>query len=490
MAALTEADWEKPLKDYDNYINGKFRPSSSRDRIKVTNPSTGELICTVPNSNPADVDEAVGVAENAQPTWAQLPAIQRAKKLNAISSLIRGSIELLAHVISEEQGKTLGLARVEVAFTADYIDYMAEWARRIEGEIIESDRAGETILLFRQPIGVIGGILPWNFPFFLIARKMAPALVTGNTVVIKPSEETPHNAVKFCELLSQIDLPPGVVNIVHGRGASTGNALASSPKIGMINFTGSVETGSRVMAAAAQNITKVNLELGGKAPAIVMADADLSLAVGAVTASRLINSGQVCNCAERVYVQRKIADEFVGKLTSAMKASRYGNPLEDETVDYGPLINQLGFQKVDNLVRGAVAAGGTVTTGGARGRDERGYFYEPTVVVGCRQDMEIVRREVFGPVLPIVVFDELDEGIAYANDSDFGLTSSVYTRDINVAMKACQQIRFGETYINRENFEAMQGFHAGWRKSGIGGADGKHGLYEFMQTHAVYIQRH
>ena len=477
------------MQNYRNFINGKFVASSGTDRIEATNPSTGQTICSVPDSSQADVDAAVAAAEAAQSGWAKRPAIERAQALRAIAARIRDHVEPLARAITEEQGKVLGLARVEVSFTADYLDYMAEWARRMEGEILESDRPGETIFLFRQPIGVIGGILPWNFPFFLIARKAAPALVTGNTIVIKPSEETPHNAVKFCELVAETDLPPGVINVVFGRGASAGKALASSPRIGMISFTGSVETGSAIMAAAAPNITKVNLELGGKAPAIVMADADMGLAVEAVKASRVINSGQVCNCAERVYVQRHVADEFVEKLTAAMKATRFGDPLADESVDYGPLINQAGFRKVDTLVRGAVAAGATITTGGGRGPGESGYFYQPTVLTGCRQEMEIIRREIFGPVIPVVTFNDLDEAIACANDSDYGLTSSIYTRDLNVALKACREIRFGETYINRENFEAMQGFHAGWRKSGIGGADGKHGLYEFMQTHIVYIAR-
>lgn len=478
------------MQDYHNFINGKFVPSGGKTRIEVTNPSTGQPICTVPESSDADLDMALAAAEAAQRDWAKRPAIERAKALRTVAEKIRQNAEPLARIITEEQGKILGLARVEVAFTADYIDYMAEWARRIEGEILESDRPGETILLFRQPIGVIGGILPWNFPFFLIARKAAPALVTGNTIVIKPSEETPHNAVKFCELLAETDLPPGVINIVHGRGPAIGKALASSPRVGMVSFTGSVETGSAIMAAAAPNITKVNLELGGKAPAIVMADADIERAVEAIKSSRVINSGQVCNCAERVYVQRKIADEFVEKLAAAMKGTRYGNPLGDESVEYGPLINEAGFRKVDGLVRRAVEAGAAVVTGGKRGPGEGGYYYEPTVLTGVRQDMEIIHREVFGPVAPVVTFEDLDEAIAYANDSDYGLTSSIYSRDINVALRACQEIRFGETYINRENFEAMQGFHAGWRKSGIGGADGKHGLYEFTQTHMVYMQRY
>src|SRR5579885_2843639 len=295
------------MQTYENFINGKFKPSTGTERIRCVNPSTGEPICSVPDSTAADVEEAISAAQAAQKDWAKRPAIQRAQALRAIAAKIRENVEPLARVITEEQGKILSLARVEVTFTADYLDYMAEWARRIEGEILESDRPGESVFLFRQPIGVVGGILPWNFPFFLIARKAAPALVTGNTIVIKPSEETPHNAVKFCELLAETDLPPGVINIVHGRGATAGKALASSSKVGMISFTGSVETGSAIMSAAAANITKVNLELGGKAPAIVMGDADIELAVGAITASRVINSGQVCNCAERVYVQSSVA---------------------------------------------------------------------------------------------------------------------------------------------------------------------------------------
>jgi lactaldehyde dehydrogenase / glycolaldehyde dehydrogenase len=476
------------MQNYDNFIAGRFVPSAGPGRITCVNPSTGSPICTVPDSTAADVEAAVAAAEAAQKEWARRPAVERGRVLRAIAARIRGNVEPLARVITEEQGKVLDLARVEAGFTADYLDYMAEWARRMEGEILESDRPGENIFLFRQPIGVIGGILPWNFPFFLIARKAGPALVAGNTIVIKPSEETPHNAVKFCELMLQAEVPPGLINIVHGRGPGAGRALASSRAIGMISFTGSVETGSAIMSAAAPNITKVNLELGGKAPAIVMADADMDLAVKAVKASRVINSGQVCNCAERIYVQEKVADQFVDKLSAAMKATRYGDPLADQTVEYGPMINEAGYKKVDSLVRGAVAAGASVVTGG-RGASLGGYYYEPTVLAGCRQDMEIIRREVFGPVAPVVTFGDLDEAIEFANDSDYGLTSSIYTRDLNTALRACQEIRFGETYINRENFEAMQGFHAGWRKSGIGGADGKHGLYEYTQTHVVYIQR-
>lgn len=391
-------------------------------------------------------------------------------------------------VISEEQGKILGLATVEAHFTANYIDYMAEWARRIEGEIVQSDRPGENIFLFRQPLGVVAGILPWNFPFFLIARKMAPALITGNAIVIKPSEETPNDAALFARLVTQTDLPEGVFNIVYGRGGTTGRALTLHEDVKMVSFTGSVETGSKIMADAARNITKVNLELGGKAPAIVLKDAGLDLAARAIKQSRVLNTGQVCNAAERVYVDASVAEEFVAKLTAEMKATRYGDPLSGDDLDMGPIINKAGVAKIDGLVESAKAAGAEVALGGNVANLGVGNHYEPTVLVNCRQDMEIVRREIFGPVLPAVQVSGLDEAIRYANDTVSGLTSSIYTRDLSSALRACGELHFGETYVNRENFEAMQGFHAGHGRSGIGGADGKHGMLEYTQTHLAYIQ--
>jgi lactaldehyde dehydrogenase/glycolaldehyde dehydrogenase len=477
------------MTPHSNFIDGAFRPAPGAGLIPVENPATGAIISAVPDSPASAVDDAVQAALRAKPAWSRLAPVERARHLRAIAAQVRERQTEIARMISEEQGKVLPLAEVEVAFTADYFDYMAEWARRIEGEIIASDRPNENIFLFRAPIGVIGGILPWNFPFFLIARKMAPALVTGNTIVIKPSEETPNNADAFCRIVAESALPKGVFNVVYGRGPTVGHALSSHPGIGMISMTGSVETGVKVMEAAARNLTKVNLELGGKAPALVLADADLDLAVTAIKNSRVINAGQVCNCAERIYVQRKVADEFTEKLVAAMKTTRYGNPLAERDLDMGPLINARQLEKVDALVKGAISEGAQLLTGGGRATDQaQGNYYQPTVLAGVKQSMEIVKKEVFGPVAPVITFEDLDEAIAYANDSDYGLTSSIYTKSIDVAMRACNEIRFGETYINRENFEAMQGFHAGWRKSGIGGADGKHGLYEYTQTHVVYIQ--
>ena len=473
---------------HQNFIDGRFEGTHGGERIPVLNPARDTVISEIPDTTAAAVDEAVAAAKKAQAAWEKLPAIQRAGHLRQISAKIRENVEQIARVISEEQGKILDLARVEAVFTADYIDYMAEWARRIEGEIIQSDRPGESIFLFRQPLGVVAGILPWNFPFFLIARKMAPALITGNTIVIKPSEETPNNAALFAKLVTETDLPKGVFNLVYGRGGTTGRALTRHPDVRMVSFTGSVETGSKIMADAATNITKVNLELGGKAPAIVVADADLDLAAKAIKQGRILNTGQVCNAPERVYVDRRVSDAFVDKLAAEMKATRYGDPLGDQPIDMGPIINKAGVEKIKGLVDSALTQGAQAVTGGKVADLGKGNHYEPTVLVNCRQDMDVIQKEVFGPVLPVVTFDSLDEAIAYANDTVYGLTSSIFTTDINTALRACNELHFGETYVNRENFEAMQGFHAGHGRSGIGGADGKHGVYEHTQTHVAYIQ--
>lgn len=476
------------MKTLAMYINGRFEEGFEGKFADVLNPSTEAVIAREPQGTAADADRAVKAARAAQPAWERLPAVERGAYLRKIAAGIRERADELTDTIVAEGGKTKDLARVEVMFTADYLDYQAEWARRYEGEIIQSDRPRENILLFKRPLGVIAGILPWNFPFFLIARKMGPALLTGNTIVIKPSSLTPINCRIFCEIVAESGLPAGVFNVVHG-GVEVGQALASHPQVDMVSLTGSVGAGRAVMEAASQNITKVSLELGGKAPAIVLKDADLDLAVKSILASRVGNTGQICNCAERVYVHNSIKATFTEKITAAMQAVRFGNPADaaEGELAMGPLIEERAAKSVAEKVQRAIAQGATLVCGGKRA-EGKGYFFEPTVLTDVHNGMDIMKEETFGPVLPIAGFDTLDEALELANDCEYGLTSSVYTTNLNEAFYITRRLQFGETYINRENFEAMQGFHAGWKKSGIGGADGKHGLEEYLQTQVVYLE--
>lgn len=469
------------------YINGEFVENRADRWIDVINPATEAVLSRIPEGSAEDAQRAIDAAAAAQPAWEALPAIERGNWLQKIAQGVRQRAAELTATIVAEGGKTQELAETEVFFTADYLDYMAGWARRYEGEIVQSDRPQENILVFKKAIGVTTGILPWNFPFFLIARKAAPALLTGNTIVIKPSELTPNNAIIFAQIVDEIGLPAGVFNLVTGYGPVVGHELAANPKVGLVSLTGSVGAGIATMQAAAKNITKVSLELGGKAPAIVMNDADLDLAVKAIVASRMINTGQVCNCAERLYVQDGVYDEVVERLSAAFKQVTFGDPASQKGLDMGPLITAAALQRVEQKVADTVAAGAKVVTGGKRA-GSHGFFFEPTLLTQVTQKMNIMQEETFGPVLPVMKFSTLDEVIALANDSEYGLTSSIFTQNINTAMLALKQLKFGETYINREHFEAMQGFHAGWRKSGIGGADGRHGLEEYLQTHVAYLQ--
>ena len=477
------------MKEYLQFINGSLVKSHASDMIEVENPYTRKTMALAPQGDEVDAQNALDAAKKAQESWAAEPAAVRAASLKKMATVIRENRIELAKTLASEQAKVLPLAQVEVDFTADYFDYYAGWARIYEGEIIQSDRPKEDILLYRQPIGVVAGICPWNFPLFVMARKVAPALLTGNTIVVKPSSETPATTLAFAEHVAGLDIPPGVLNIISGRGSTLGETLVRSPITGMVTLTGSVGAGSKIIAASAENITKCSLELGGKAPAIVCSDADMDLAVKAIVASRVIFSGQVCNCAERVYVQQDIAEEFTARLVEAMKAVTYDDPFADPVPDMSSQVSLDQLTKIEAMVERAKQSGAEVLCGGKKADIDAGYFFEPTILGGCTQDSEVVQQEVFGPVLPVLTFSDLDEAINLANDCEYGLTSSIYTASIGQAFEAINRLKFGETYVNRENFEAMQGFHAGWRKSGIGGADGKHGLYEYLQTHVAYIQR-
>ena len=475
------------MKQYELFINGEFVPNGDREMLDVINPATEEVISQVPKATKADVDAAVDAAFEAQKSWGKLPAIQRANYLMELAGLVRENRELFARTNTEEMGKPLAQSMDEAGWLGDYIQYFAAMARHIKGEIIPSDRPNENIFLYKMPIGVVAGIMPWNFPLFLIGRKVAPALIAGDTVVLKPSSDSPNGCYEFAKLVAKSSLPKGVINVVSGSGSVVGDALSGNPKVSLISMTGSTGAGKKIMKKAADNVTKVSLELGGKAPVIVMNDCKLDETVEHVYNSRIINSGQVCNAAERIYVQEGIADKFIEKIIARFQKATYGPGLGGD-FDLGPMVNKAQQEHVDELVQSAIKEGAKVRCGGKKATvDGKGFYYEPTVVTDCAHDMTIMKEEIFGPVLPISTFKTLDEAIEKANDCVFGLTSSIYTQDFDVVMRALNEIKFGETYVNREHFEAFQGFHQGVRQSGLGGDDGEHGLDEFMETHICYV---
>ncbi|WP_084242772.1 aldehyde dehydrogenase [Planomicrobium okeanokoites] len=477
------------MQKHQLYVNGEYIDSTGTEWIDIINPATEEVISQIPKGNEQDVDKAVEAAFQAQQAWELTPNIERGKIVRRLGDEIAKKRDIFIDLLQEEQGKDYELASGEVDLAIDYFHYMSEWARRIEGEILPSDRPNENIFIYKKPIGVVAGIIPWNFPVFILARKVATALVTGCTIVIKPSQQTPNTAMEFTKIIDAMDeIPAGVYNVVTGTGSEIGNALASHKKVQLITMTGSVQAGTKVMEAAAQNITKVNLELGGKAPAIVTQNADLDLAAEAITTSRLANGGQACTNAERLYVHESVAEALTEKLVKAFESKVLGNPRENKDVEVGPLISQDRLETVESMVKQAVEQGAVVAAGGERPDFESGFFYKPTILTNVSHDSDIIREEVFGPVLPITTFKTLDEAIEKANDTIYGLSSSVYTDDLNEAMRVVNEMKFGETYVNRENFEAVQGYHAGMRQSGLGGADGKHGMEDFLATQVVYMQ--
>ena len=475
------------MKNLKMYINGKFVESRSGQWIDVLNPSTEAVCSRQPEGTLEDVEEALDAARAAQREWAKVPAVERGEYLKKMAEGIRRRQTEFVEIIMREQGKTRSWAEIEVGATIAYFDYMATFARHIEGEIIQSDNRGETIFLSKKPIGVVAGILPWNFPFFLIARKAGAALIAGCSIVIKPAQLTPENCTAFAEIVHETGLPAGLFNVVPGKGSVIGNALAASPKIDIVSVTGSVGAGESIMKAAASNITKVSLELGGKAPVIVFPDADLELAAQAILDSRIGNNGQICNNAERLYIHKDVKEKLTAMLLEKFKAVKVGDPFSADDIDMGPLVEKRALESVEEKVARAVSQGAKVLCGGHR-VGEKGYFYAATLLDNCRQDMDIVHEETFGPVLPIIEWEDIDEVLAWANDCEYGLASSVFTNDINTATRCVRELEFGETYINRFHFEAIQGFHAGVKKSGIGGADGKHGVEEYLRTHVTYLQ--
>lgn len=476
------------MTDRAMYIGGRW--VSGEDSLDVLNPATEEVLGRVPVASTQQLEEALNAAREAQVKWARLTGVERGSLLRKWADLVDRNREDLARLVAREVGKPYREALGEVDFGNSWFRYYAEFDRRIEGDIIAADRPDEHLWIVPAPIGVVLGIVAWNFPFALAIRKIAPALITGNTIVLKPHEDTPLSTLELARLGEEAGIPAGVVNIVTGEGETVGESLIRSPIPGLISFTGSVETGKHILRTAADNVTTVSLEMGGKAPFLVLDDCDLEQAVETALAARIWNCGQVCIANERTYVQESIADRFLDLFVERARQLVVGNPLEEGT-QVGPKVSRKELDKVERYVNEALSQGARAVVGGTRLREgnyQKGYWFAPTVLVDVRQDMDIVQKEVFGPVLPVMRFGDFEEGLALANDSRYGLAGMLFTNDMNRIMRAVRDMEVGELYINRGPGESIHGYHTGWKQSGIGGDDGKYGLDHYLRRKTVYLK--
>lgn len=470
------------------FIGGEFVGGSAGARIEVENPATEEVIATTPDGGSEDVARAVEASKRAQIAWAARPAIERGRVVRKLSELIAARGEKLATIITSEQGKPIGQARGEVAATVGFLEYAAENARRIEGDIIASDNPDEEIHIRRHPYGVVVGLTAWNYPAALAARKLGPALVAGNSFVLLAHEITPLSGLFIASLAQEAGIPAGVFNVVTGRGPVVGQALVEHPDTAMITMTGSNRAGREIFRAGADGIKVLRLELGGKAPFIVMEDADLDKAVAAAVTARYTNCGQICNCNERMYLHRDIADEFLDKFIAASAALGIGDPMTDP--DLGPKVSGAEVRKIKEIVDRSVAEGAELLLEGgplSDGAYAKGHWYAPTVLEVKDNASPVIGNEVFGPVVPALRVDDFDQAMAMANDTVYGLSAYLFTRDYRRLMQSPYRLKFGEIYVNRANGEQFQAFHNGWGQSGLGGEDGKYGFDGYLRKQSLYL---
>ncbi|MEX3942557.1 aldehyde dehydrogenase [Paraburkholderia sp. BR10937] len=466
-----------------NFINGQF-VGAEGPQIAVHNPATGDPIGHVSVASAADAVRAVVAARAAQRAWRKLPAAERGAILNRFADAIVARAPKIGVALAAESGKSVADATAEAQYAAEILRYHAQWARRIEGEVIPSDSANENLILMREPIGVAACLIPFNFPVYTLLRKVAPALITGNAVVVRPSNNTPCSAFEVARAAQEAELPAGIFNVL-AMDHDTAAVLCTHTDVGMITLTGSVSAGRKVLDYCKENIAKPSLELGGKTPAIIEDDADLEAAATAIVRSKTTHCGQLCTAIERVYVHASVHDRFVALLREKMSAVRFGDRAEDAT-RMGPLVSASARAAIHAMVERAVAEGAKLETGGYV-PEGKGHFYPPTLITHCRQDMEIVQEEIFGPVLPVLAYETLDDALRMANDHQFGLSSVLFTERYRTTLRVANEIEAGELYVNRTPADPYQGYHAGWKRSGLGGDDGKHGMLEFTQTRLVVM---
>ena len=466
------------------WIGGKRTPSSSAETIEIWNPYTESVLDTVPRGTPADVERAVEAAQEAFAEWRWIPAVERADMLHGVARRLRDDAEELARRLTLEGGKPLVENLDEVGWTAACFDYYAEIGRHSRGRVIPSIESSQLSLVLKEPYGVVGCIVPWNYPLLLMAWKVAPALAAGNTVILKPSSVAPLAILMLAEAFDE--LPAGTVNIVPGAGRTVGNALVTHPRVPVIAFTGSTAVGQQIAQLAGPMMKKLHLELGGKDAFIVAEDADLDIAVPGVAWAALLNNGQVCTSIERIYVHDSLYKEFTARISDYVQGLVLGNPLDDST-DLGPMARERFRTRVEEQVVDAVERGARILTGGKRPPGlPNGYFYPPTVLVDVDREMQIMCEETFGPVLPIARYETFDEAIALANDSVYGLGANLYTNNSRYVKRFYEEVRAGTLWINDPLTDNDAGPFGGFGMSGIGRELGEEGLDEFRETKHVH----
>lgn len=467
------------------FLNGAFSPASSDETIPVINPASEEVLGEVPRGTAQDVDRAVQAARTAFAGWRRTPASERAAALHGVAAGLRRARPELVRLLTQEEGKPIPENDEELIWTENTFDYYAELGRHERGRVIPPGAAGQFNFVLSEPFGVVACIVPWNYPMLLMAWKVAPALAAGNTVVVKPSEHVPLTVLRAMEVGFQ-DLPPGVVNVVTGYGREAGEALVVHPDVPMVAFTGSLATGRRIAALAGPRMKKLHLELGGKDPLVVGPDAELEVAVRAVAYAGLINAGQVCTSAERIYVPAEGYSEFSASLSEFVSSLRLGDGLSPDT-DIGPMIREPFRRRVEDQVGEALARGARALTGGRRPADRpTGFFYPPTVLVGVDHGMKVMQEETFGPVLPLMAYRDFDEAIRLANDSPYGLGASLISGDPKLVQRFFEEVHAGTIWINDPLTDNYAGPFGGMKMSGLGRELGQEGLEEFTQVKHVH----
>ncbi|AYO84735.1 MULTISPECIES: NAD-dependent succinate-semialdehyde dehydrogenase [Methylobacteriaceae] len=468
-----------------NLINGAWTSADGGGTLPVHDPASGREIGTVPLAGVAETRRAIEAADRTFPAWAARTAAERAALLLRLAEEIRRSADALAELLTFEQGKPLAEARGEIAIGAAYVQWFAEEARRIYGDVIPSPWPGRRLLVTREPVGVVGAITPWNFPFSMIARKLAAALAAGCTIVVKPSEFTPYSGLVWGILLERAGVPAGVANFVTGDAPAIGAELTTNPLVRKITFTGSTRVGKLLTEQAARSMKRVSMELGGNAPFLVFDDADLDAAVEGAVAAKYRNSGQTCVCTNRFYVQAGIYDPFAERLARRVEELRVGVGFE-EGVQQGPLINAAALAKVEAHVADALAKGGRVLAGGGR-HALGGTFYKPTVIAGGHAGMTVAREETFGPLSVLIPFAEEDEAVAAANDTEFGLAAYLYTRDLARTFRVSAALRYGMVGINDGIITTEVAPFGGVKESGLGREGSRYGLDEYVSMKYLSI---